>query len=440
MRRFIRMRLTSWTLLSVMALGSSVGVMLTPNSAEAVSQWSRKYGEPCSTCHAGFPRLNYYGERFKRNGYQDPDAAEPDGDTRGMKRINEYLVIPSINNWLGARMNVDAVKISSDSTTIEGKQKTQVTLGNPNWLQFFVAGTVFKNTSIFIENEFEQGDFKFTWYWLGFHNIADTTALNVQVGNVSPIDFTSYSNRLRITPALKGRSARIRSSNNQGDDSTDQSRARPGIQYYGYQGPVVWFAGIGTGSKGADPNDDLNYWGGVRLEVPESMESTFEGSSISFHAFGGTDACTNASAGAHDGATNDCTVMQQKNDFYRLTTAANIRYRKFDLQAMWVIGHDDNWNLTAGGPDADFNGFNITAQYEVNESWVPGVMFDLVAPGSSVPTSMKENRTRLLTPFVRYFIRDNFQLDLYAQIDLQKRSANHPDRDHVGMLNFRAMF
>ena len=120
-----------------MALGTFLGAMISPEPAQAVSQWSRKYGEPCSTCHNGFPRLTFYGERFKRNGYQDPDAAEVDGDTRGKKKINERLVLDTINNWLGARLNVDAFALQNNGTTIDGKKKDQLTLGNPNWLQLF---------------------------------------------------------------------------------------------------------------------------------------------------------------------------------------------------------------------------------------------------------------------------------------------------------------
>jgi hypothetical protein len=425
-------------MLAFLMVGGFFTVILSPEPAEAVSQWTRKYGEPCSTCHAGFPRLTYYGERFKRNGYQDPDAAEPDGDARGKKQINEDLVIATINNWLGARLNVDAIRYDTDAVTLEGKRKGQLTLGNPNWLQLFVAGSIFKNVSIFIENEFLHDEFEFTWYWLGFHNIAGSDALNLQVGRVSPIDYSSYSNRLRITPALKGELARVRSSGNLGDDSVDQSRSRPGIQYYGYQGPVVWWGGISTGSKGKDPNHDINGWGGVRLEVTEAMESPFEGSSISMHGIVGTDACSSDSAGAFDAATNPCDVDQQKNDFYRLTPAINIRFGDFDIQAMGVVGHDENLTLTPTDVEGDFYGFNAVAQYAFGKI-MPGIMIDWIEVDD--PDGFETREVRLVTPFVRYFLRDNFQIDFYAQIDAQsKDDITHPDKDHSFLVNIRTMF
>jgi hypothetical protein len=43
-------------------------------AAHAVVQWARQYQLPCSGCHAGFPRLNETGIRFRQLGYRfDPD-------------------------------------------------------------------------------------------------------------------------------------------------------------------------------------------------------------------------------------------------------------------------------------------------------------------------------------------------------------------------------
>jgi hypothetical protein len=39
----------------------------------AVPTFSRKYQTSCMTCHAGFPKLNAFGNSFKNNGYRLPD-------------------------------------------------------------------------------------------------------------------------------------------------------------------------------------------------------------------------------------------------------------------------------------------------------------------------------------------------------------------------------
>ena len=46
-------------------------------SASALPAFARKYGLRCSACHESWPMLNYFGQKFKDNGYQlmnDRDA------------------------------------------------------------------------------------------------------------------------------------------------------------------------------------------------------------------------------------------------------------------------------------------------------------------------------------------------------------------------------
>src|ERR1700681_3366136 len=46
-------------------------------NANALPAFARKYGLRCSACHESWPMLNYFGQKFKDNGYQlmnDRDA------------------------------------------------------------------------------------------------------------------------------------------------------------------------------------------------------------------------------------------------------------------------------------------------------------------------------------------------------------------------------
>src|ERR1700685_587898 len=46
-------------------------------TANAIPAFARKYGLRCSACHESWPMLNYFGQKFKDNGYQlmnDRDA------------------------------------------------------------------------------------------------------------------------------------------------------------------------------------------------------------------------------------------------------------------------------------------------------------------------------------------------------------------------------
>src|SRR3990172_8155644 len=62
------------TLVTLAAL--TVAGFVGAPEAGAVSQWSRKYQVACAVCHTVVPRINYYGERFMRNGYQLPDTRD----------------------------------------------------------------------------------------------------------------------------------------------------------------------------------------------------------------------------------------------------------------------------------------------------------------------------------------------------------------------------
>ena len=63
-------RLAGGLLLSIFFLSSV-------NQAHALPAFARKYGLRCSACHEAWPMLNYFGQKFKDNGYQlmnDRDA------------------------------------------------------------------------------------------------------------------------------------------------------------------------------------------------------------------------------------------------------------------------------------------------------------------------------------------------------------------------------
>ena len=52
-------------------------ILSSSQHANALPAFARKYGLRCSACHESWPMLNYFGQKFKDNGYQlmnDRDA------------------------------------------------------------------------------------------------------------------------------------------------------------------------------------------------------------------------------------------------------------------------------------------------------------------------------------------------------------------------------
>src|ERR1700689_5272163 len=75
--RFRLSRLPFATSLPAAALVLVFLVLTASQTANALPAFARKYGLRCSACHESWPMLNYFGQKFKDNGYQlmnDRDA------------------------------------------------------------------------------------------------------------------------------------------------------------------------------------------------------------------------------------------------------------------------------------------------------------------------------------------------------------------------------
>ena len=322
-----------------------IALLGIPETADAVSQFARKYKVECSACHTAFPRLNLFGEQFMRNGFQWP-GDKPDGDKIGKEELSDEMFIDQVGNWLGARLSLTAVEYESNGLTKNGQPRDSLNFGNSNWLQLFVAGSIFKNVSIFIEQEFEESSSKFGFFSMFFTNLGGTYA-NLQVGKIVPVDFTPFSDHRRMWQ--KSDIMNIQSSGGAGENSVNIRSTRPGIQYYGYAGPVVWFGGLDNGKDFSDTDRAKNYWAGARLYVPFNMEGPLAGTSIGYHFYQGID--------------NGATALLE-NDFRRHTLSANVRYRNhYDLQFVYQFARDDNFGLTAVPTPLSFDGFTVTGSY-----------------------------------------------------------------------------
>jgi len=62
--------------LGMLLLTMILGVLSSPQEAEAIPAFARKYNMSCTTCHAPIPRLKEYGDEFAGNGFvlKDKDA------------------------------------------------------------------------------------------------------------------------------------------------------------------------------------------------------------------------------------------------------------------------------------------------------------------------------------------------------------------------------
>ena len=402
------------------ALGFFIVTVAPVQEAEAMSQFSRKYKVDCSTCHIAFPRLSYFGELFLRNGFQWP-GEKPDGDKKGKEEISENLVMDEVGNWLGARVVLTPLEYKTNAQTRNQDLEDTFNVGNANFFNLFLAGSIFKNVSVFIESEFTTDAVETEFFHLIFSNLWGTL-VNFQVGIINPSEFASVSDGKRIF--LKSDILNLKSSGGAGESSVNVRQSRPGIQYYGYKGPFVLFAGIDNGSDPTDTDKDKNLWGGLRLEIPQLSKSYFEGSSVTYMYYTGQDTVGGVGAAGSP-------AFQIQNDFVRHTISGNIRYgENFDFQAVYQFGRDDNYFLTAVPGKADFQGYTLVGAYR-SGNWWWGLQYDEI--NSDDVSGIEVSK---LSPAFWYFLRDNFKAGVTTRFDVR---GSGPAKHEVA-LAMRAMF
>ncbi len=399
--------------------------LLLPAEASATSQWSRKTGSDCARCHTVFPRLNSFGEQYLLDGYVLPaaHAAEKEDEAEG------GLSLGKVEHLLGFRVNVTPIQLETnafqkDSTS---EKSTRITLGNPQWIQFFVAGSIQKHISFFSELEYTASAFKFNWFYWNLTRLGGTRALNAQVGNVSPVEFASYPNRLPQLPALKSEIMRVKTSDGSGEASVDMTSARPGIQYYGQGNWVVGYAGVSPGAKATQTNQHLNSWVGAVLKLPESVSERFAGSTATLHYYTGVDTKN----------TGPTSPGQIENRFTRLSPQVNIRYNEqIDIQAAYIRGEEENRALVATPTeDFKFDGVVVEAGYMPKPEWHLAFHYDWHESENEVG-GVPVLQFHRVVPAVTYVLNENIRGTIYWERDL----SDTRDKIDIVTFNVRAMF
>jgi len=390
--------------------------MLLPSSATATSQWSRKTGLSCNACHTVFPRLNAVGEDFLRNGYQmlspRKEGEKSEYDTDG------GVYLEKVENLLGFRLNMTPFMMETNSFQKDSgsAKESRLTLGSPVWIQFFVAGPIYKDISFFSELEHSAGAFKFNWFYFNLTNVGGTPLANFQVGNISPVEFASYPNRLPQLPNIKGEVFHVKPSNGTGENSTKIRDAHPGIQYFGKHEWALWYAGVSPGKAAASVSQFNEYWGGLVVKMPEDILAGFDGSTATLHYQVGTD--------TKNTGTQVPEVGQRKNEWTRIVPSVNIRYNEqFDIQAAYMIAEDKNWSLAATpGASFKYSGIALEAGYMPTELWHLGLHYDQYASSDNNTTGQNAGKPvfeyQRIVPAVTYILNYNMRFSLYYEKDL----------------------
>jgi hypothetical protein len=171
-------------------------VLSYATSASALPAFARKYGLRCSACHEAWPMLNYFGQKFKDNGYQlmnDRDA--PIWQNPSYWPVT-FRIIPY---WHRESTN----KAQIDSPAGSGMGEAQITTHgfDLSGLDFHTGGTLEKNISFYV---LPSADPTASWHFetvMGrFDNLLGSPWLNLKMGKFELDNLVSEKRILTLTP------------------------------------------------------------------------------------------------------------------------------------------------------------------------------------------------------------------------------------------------
>jgi hypothetical protein len=179
------------TSLSAVSLILAAVVMTCSQPANALPAFARKYGLRCSACHESWPMLNYFGQKFKDNGYQlmnDRDA--PIWQNPGYWPVT-FRITP-----IWHRLSVG--KVAVDQGT--GQTRITSTGFDLSGLDFHTGGTLEKNFSFYVlPSSDNTAAFHFETVMARLDNLWSSPWLNVKLGKFELDNLLSEKRILTLT-------------------------------------------------------------------------------------------------------------------------------------------------------------------------------------------------------------------------------------------------
>src|SRR5271168_2523933 len=167
-------------------------ILSASQPAGALPAFARKYGLRCSACHESWPMLNFFGQKFKDNGYQlmnDRDA--PIWQNPGYWPVT-FRITP-----IWHRVSTNKVATDQSST---GEQKLTESGFDLSGLDFHTGGTLEKNISFYLlPSSDSTGAFHFEQVFVRFDNIAHSPWLNFKMGRFELDNLLSEKRILTLT-------------------------------------------------------------------------------------------------------------------------------------------------------------------------------------------------------------------------------------------------
>jgi hypothetical protein len=186
-----------------LALVLAAVVFTCSSPANALPAFARKYGLRCSACHESWPMLNYFGQKFKDNGYQlmnDRDA--PIWQNPGYWPVT-FRMTPLWHRVSTGKVPIDTYGPNGEGGSgITGQTIQRVTSSgfDLSGLDFHTGGTLEKNFSFYLlPSSNNAASFHFETVMARLDNLFGSPWLNIKMGKFELDNLLSEKRILTLT-------------------------------------------------------------------------------------------------------------------------------------------------------------------------------------------------------------------------------------------------
>jgi len=400
----------------IVLFAGAIVLLALAQSAQAIPAFARKYGFNCNMCHAGFPKLNDWGQRFRDNGYQIP------GQQGQEKSVFEAGIPLAIRTTAGYSL-YDGGGQTAGGFHLYG-------------LDLLAAGVLHKNISFLFVYTPRIDEPAADWTGPGngdnpaqlaaiesanivFSNIV-RDKLNLRVGRFEPaFQMTSAKRSYYLLQPYEvyqfagSRNGFDFSANHIGVEAT--GRLKPGFKYaLGYIN--------GTGA-----NPDTNKWQDLYLAVAKTF-GPGEGQTAGqrFGLFGYLGWQPTDFIGGVVSPGGDLNGYANKT-FYRIGGNIALNMKPFSLQGMAFRGVDDMaFNELDPALDYKFWGGLIELDWRglSNDRLVGSLLYNWVEP----PSYDDARRIRAVSGLVRYYLGSWYAVNVALHLEVTHREFGVTDR------------
>ncbi|MBV9607934.1 MAG: hypothetical protein JO187_00130 [Acidobacteria bacterium] len=191
----------SWLRKSYALWLAVVFFMASIPTAEALPAFARKYGLRCSACHEAWPMLNYFGQKFKDNGYQlmnDRDA--PIWQNPSYWPVT-FRITPQWHRETENRAAFDLASVPGTTQQSGSAERSTLASGfDISGLDFHTGGTLEKNISFYVlPSSDSSGAFHFETVMARLDNLFHSSWLNLKLGKFELDNIISEKRILTIS-------------------------------------------------------------------------------------------------------------------------------------------------------------------------------------------------------------------------------------------------